>query len=104
MTSSTFLKRRKQLSIAGAVGKALLKRIGLGTAVLGAVAGLHEAKKQKLFTKEGWSKLSKKYKEKWSKDIKDYSGTVEDLKKKKVQKKATGGEIVIGKNVDKDLL
>jgi hypothetical protein len=75
---SDFLKRKRQLSTAGAVGKTLLKRTGLGKAVLAAtaVAGAYEAGKRKLFTKD----------------------------KKKVQKKATGGEIIIGRGVDMDLL
>jgi len=75
---SDFLKRRKQLSTAGAVGKTLLKRTGIGKAVLAAtaVAGAYEAGKRKLFTKD----------------------------KNKVQKKATGGEIIIGRGVDMDLL
>jgi len=74
--TSTFLKRRRQLSTAGAVGKTLLKRTGLGKAVLAAtaVAGAYEAGKKNL------------------------------LSKKKVQKKATGGEIIIGRGVDMDLL
>ena len=73
-----FLKRRKQLSTAGAVGKTLLKRTGIGKAIVGAtaVAGAYEAGKRKLFTKD----------------------------KKKVQKKSTGGEIIIGRGVDLDLL
>ena len=64
------------------------------TLAAGLAAGvLNEAQKQNLFTKEGWSKLNK-----------EYSGSVKDLKKKKVQKKATGGEIIIGRGVDIDLL
>ena len=86
----TFLKRRMTLSGAGSlpgtlpratalkVAKALGKRTGLGKAVLAAtaVAGAYEAGKRKLFTKD----------------------------KKKVQKKSTGGEIIIGRGVDMDLL
>jgi hypothetical protein len=81
--TSTFLKRRMALGVgrptALAVGKTLLKRSGIGKAVLAAtaVAGAYEAGKRKLFTKD---------------------------KKKKVQKKSTGGEIVIGRGVDLDLL
>jgi len=84
------LKRRMALSGAGSlpgtlpratalkVAKALGKRTGLGKAVLAAtaVAGAYEAGKRKLFTKD----------------------------KKKVQKKSTGGEIIIGRGVDMDLL
>ena len=66
--------RLKQPSIFKKLGK----RTGLGKAVLAAtaVAGAYEAGKRKLFTKD----------------------------KKKVQKKATGGEIIIGRGVDIDLL
>jgi len=77
---STFLQRKMILGAARptalGVGKTLLKRTGLGKAVLAAtaVAGAYEAGKKNL------------------------------LSKKKVQKKATGGEIIIGRGVDMDLL
>jgi hypothetical protein len=75
---TTFIKRRRQLGSAGSVAKKLLKRTGLGKAVLAAtaVAGAYEAGKRNLLK----------------------------MKKKKVQKKATGGEIIIGRGVDIDLL
>jgi len=76
--ASTFLKRRKQLSSAGSVAKTLLKRTGLGKALAVATAAGagYEAGKHGLLK----------------------------MKKKKVQKKATGGEIIIGRGVDIDLL
>ena len=81
-STSTFLQRRMALETARptalGVAKALGKRTGIGKAVLAAtaVAGAYEAGKRKLFTKD----------------------------KKKVQKKSTGGEIIIGRGVDLDLL
>ena len=70
----------KPLSTALRVVGKLGKRTGIGKAVAAAtvVAGAYEAGKRKLFTK--------------------------DKKKKKVQKKSTGGEIIIGRGVDLDLL
>jgi hypothetical protein len=84
---TTFIKRRRQLSTAGAVGKTLLKRTGLGKAVLAAtaVAGAYEAGKRDLWNKP---------------DLIDKIKT----KKKKIQRKSTGGEIIIGRGVDMDLL
>jgi len=69
--------------------KALGKRTGIGKAVLAAtaVAGAYEAGKRKLFSKKGYNMPMKKW------------GV-----KEKVQKKSTGGEIIIGRGVDLDLL
>ena len=81
-STSTFLQRRMALGVGRTtslgVAKALGKRTGIGKAVLAAtaVAGAYEAGKRKLFTKD----------------------------KTKVQKKSTGGEIIIGRGVDLDLL
>jgi hypothetical protein len=80
---SKFLQRRMTLGgpkAALAVLKAVGRRTHIGKAVAAAtvVAGAYEAGKRKLFTK--------------------------DKKKKKVQKKSTGGEIIIGRGVDLDLL
>ena len=80
---SKFLQRRFTLAgpkTALAVLKAVGRRTHIGKAVAAAtvVAGAYEAGKRKLFTK--------------------------DKKKKKVQKKSTGGEIIIGRGVDLDLL
>ena len=80
---SKFLQRRFTLAgpkTALAVLKKVGKRTHIGKAVAAAtvVAGAYEAGKRKLFTK--------------------------DKKKKKVQKKSTGGEIIIGRGVDLDLL
>ena len=84
--TSTFLKRRMALSgraTALGVGKTLFKRSGIGRAVLAAtaVAGAYEAGKRNLF------KLKTVHKS-----------------QKKVQRKSTGGEIIIGRGVDIDLL
>jgi len=82
-STSTFLQRRMALGVGRTtslgVAKALGKRTGIGKAVLAAtaVAGAYEAGKRNLFK------------------LKD---------KKKVQKKSTGGEIIIGRGVDLDLL
>ena len=80
---SEFLQRRFTLAgpkTALAALKAVGRRTHIGKAVAAAtvVAGAYEAGKRKLFTK--------------------------DKKKKKVQKKSTGGEIIIGRGVDLDLL
>ena len=73
-----FIERRRQLSTAGSVAKTLLKRTGFGKALAVATAAGagYEAGKRNLLK----------------------------MKKKKVQKKATGGEIIIGRGVDIDLL
>ena len=79
LTNLKFAYKQTPKAQALSAAKALGKRTGIGKAVLAAtaVAGAYEAGKRKLFS------------------LKD---------KKKVQKKSTGGEIIIGRGVDLDLL
>ena len=118
-----FLKRR--IKLAGGkrkfytrVGRTLLTKTVPGKILLAGVAGyagVQAYKNAKLFAKalktdEYKGKNLKEIikhdvKKLWEKGKKEWGVDKETLKKKtKVQKKSTGGEIIIGKGVDLDLL